>query len=678
LDHASDIDRIRAENKHDDSSRLVYYKDGLSHVAVFDHDPGKTFEVATNSENLYQSLSMITRVGGLIQAPMELFTVYTANFWFRNAQRGLRTSMGRLGTRRTLRALFSKEVQNKGLKMAWNYAMAAHGVPMLPEVKALVERNVLMPPRLSRIRAYDAANQRALMEGGLLMAYDIGRPSAKSTWWERSKRKVKLDKLANVAAAYEAYEKIMNLAVAEGRGDLSPRAAAAAARRSGIPKPGVGGRSKWLNLLMETFFTWSRVSIQGELSNYDTLRDPDLGKGYAGRFALYELLPRLMMFALGSGAVAMLSGRDDDDDEPLGVHGAWAEAVRRASPYKMALDTTIPISFYDPRTGEYHSFAEAGKLSKVPDHWEAFSLRIPSSEEGRVWGPLAYNLMANNTETLGKPGRGTVGTIGNWSTSTLFPGLNPILENAHQEYQMIVEGKNPEDPFTGGKVANPLLFDAGWGNGRGEAVLGSALQQLGGPGTTIGQGLVLSGAMDERAIKSSSRRTSSDKTPLMERLPLLKGMVSYDNGSEIREERKEEMRSDEARAKAKAFLPLEVKQMYDFYYRNRKRKNDLDRHDRIRYYAAESFVNGIWGKAVNAEKDTLYKDRTYREDNGQVITTPATLYGKVIWAMDKDASTMAKDSLKEEILRSADPYLKMYNNPTAVLKAYGVPTDGDE
>lgn len=664
LERPSDIESVRSKHREDATSRAVLYKDGAPFVAEFPNDPGKTFEEALDQENLYQSLQWIAKASGAIQASMQLFTTLSPNFWFRNMQRGLRTSVNRLGIRNTGKTFFTPTQQKEAMRLAWNYAKAARGDVLDPEVRRMVDKGILMPPRLSRAMAYDAKNQQELMAGGILMAFDLYGRDHESTAWTRSRVKRALDRFTHISSAYEAYEKIMNYRTAKDARKLSEEAAQAVARRAGIPKPGVGGKSRLLNMAIETLFTWSRVSIQGELANYDVLRDPSLGGGYARRVVFTELLPRIAMVAVGAGIVKMLL---DDDDDELGAAGVYAEAIRRASPYKMALDTTFPLCFYDPRTGEYHAFSEFISHTEIPAHYETVSARVPSSEEGRVWGPLVYNMLANNTKELGKPGEGTVSSLGNWATETAVPGLNPLLSLGNDLFDMTVRGRNPQDEFTQGPVANPLLFDAGWGEGRGEAIAGAALQRTGGIGDMLGSLLTGTGAVDPRAVKASSRRGESDDQPLAELIPLVKGMVSYDNAVPGREAKLERLESDQAKAAAKLVMPTAAKEMYDFYYHHLKSKDQLDPYDRIRFNAASVFVNDIWGDATS-KGDTLNTVQGYRRSDGSLKIVEPTLHGRALWAVSNDASSEARDSLSHDIEQAAAPLLEVFKNPRTILE----------
>lgn len=686
LRDARDLDGIRAEHRDDDISRLVYYVDGVPHVAEFGQDPGKSFEKASESQNLYQSLNIIGKHAGLLQATMQLYTVLTPGFWMRNIPRGLRTSMGRLGVRRVGKTVFSKSAQRDGIRLAWNYAMASHGKVMLPEVRDMVDKGVLSPPRMTRMNAYDSEQQKMAMLGGLIMAHDVKNHGGESTWWTRSavKRKV-VDNLALASSAYEGYEKIMNYAVALAHPELTERAARAVAVRSGIPKPGVTGRNKTASLTIETIAPFTRVSTQGEVSNLDILRDPNLGKGYGARLIFSEAIPRLFNIGVGAGIIAALakaiSGDDDknkDKKKPIGVLGAYAEGVKRSSPYKQALDNVFPMGFYDARTGKHSFFWEHRNDTEIPENLEAVSLRIPSSEEGRIWGPLLYNMLANRTEDLGDPNSTPLSDAGKWATGTLFPGINPIAKLTWDAgYKMAIEGENPDDDFTHYPMANPLLFDGGWGNGRGQAIVGSVLDRTGGVGQGLGRVAVWSDLIDDRATKPSSRRVSSDKVPMGEKIPLIGSYLTYDNAAPTREQRALAEKSSKARTEAKLMMNKEAAEMYSYYYRYTKRKGNMDKYDKIRYDAAKEFVHKVWGDAMQSSKDdsgvqhtdTLNHPKGYYRVNKKGVGVSWDMYGRALWAAANGASTMSRDSISEEIDALAAPYRAVFDDPASYYGA---------
>lgn len=439
---------------------------------------------------------------------------------------------------------------------------------------------------------------------------------------------------------YEAFEKIYNYKAALEKG-LTPEQAGAIARRAGIPKPGVGG--KW-SLAMEVWFPWTRVHIQGTRATYDMLRDPTLRRGFATRFMLTEAAPRVAKVAIGAGVVAgalsWLIGDNEDKDD-----GVMAEFFRRVSPYKMALDDTVPLYFYDARTGKVHYLWEFTSGKSIPKHYEAVSLRIPASEEGRLWGILLYNTMISAPgakEKLSRPGEGFVSNLGNWAANYAAPGISPIIETGVNLKDMILLGRNPKDAYRNQPAANQGMFDAG-GMDRAQAIAGYTLNQLGSVGELGGVMAANFGLLDERALNALSKRLPGDLRAWNERIPFIKTALSHDNYAQYREEKIPELEEQRIRAKARLAMPTEVRGLYDFYYRNLNRKDKLTQSEKFQFQAASAFVNNVWGDLPNTN----------------------SYYAKAAHAVSKDGSSAAKETLQRDLLNASAPHLTAFKNARA-------------
>lgn len=636
LKRASDLEQIQRKNQNDDVSRAVLWSDGKPHVVEFQGDPGKMLERAFESPAFYEHMGWIMEASDITHRVMQLYTQFSVPFLFwRNPVRGARTAALSTGFGRVGQQVTQKLPRN--VELARNYAEAAFGAPMLPEIRDLVDRQILLPPRLSQAMVRDASSLRQMLENHAVLANQIrklhvGKPS----WWkggEIGRQGVILSE--KVFSGYEAFEKIYNYYAAIEKG-LSPEKAGALARRRGIPKPGVGG--KW-SMAMEVWFPWTRVHLQGLRASYDILKNPELGKAFATRFAMTEAVPRVAKVAIGAGIVAGLikhSIRSDEDDDD----GVMAEFLRRVSPYKMALDDIVPLYFYDPRTGKVHYLWEFKSGAEIPKHYEAVSFRIPASEEGRMFGTLLYQMMIaapGAQEKLGQPGKGFVEQAGNWTVNNLAPGISPIIETGDNLKDMILLGKNAEDPFRGQPAANPMMFEAG-GVNRAQAVAGYVLNQLGSPGELAGVMAANFGVMDERALNSMSRRLPTDYKTWNDRIPFLKSAIAHDNYGQYREERMEQIEEDRLRANARLLMPPEPRALYDYYYKNIDRKDKMTPVESKQFAVASYFVNNIWGKLTV---------------DGQ--PNPDSFYSKAAHAVGKDGSTQAKETFKRDLNAAAAP-----------------------
>lgn len=639
LDHASDIEQIRAKNKTDDISRAVIWRDGKPHLVEFPGDPGKLLESAMENPAFYEHIGWITESSNVTHRVMQLYTQFSVPFLFwRNPVRGARTAAIRSGFGRIAQQLSPAQLA-ENMKLARNYADAAFGGDMLPEVRDLVDRQILLPPRLSQTMVRDADSLRQMLENNMILANEVrgthvGKPSLLKGG-EIGRQGVILSE--KIFTAYEAFEKIYNYKAAIEKG-MTPEKAGAIARRGGIPNPGIGG--KW-SMAMEVWFPWTRVHLQGLRATGDILRDPKLGKGFATRFALTEALPRIAKVAIAMGIVggAIKWITRDDEDENDGV---TAEFLRRVSPYKMALDDTVPLYFYDPRTGKVHYLWEFKRGKDVPKHYEAVSFRIPASEEGRIWGVMMYQMMISAPgarEKIGQPGKGFVENMGSWAVNYLAPGVSPVIETAVNLKNMTLLGQNPVDSYRGQPAANKQMFDAG-GMDRAQAIAGYTLNQLGSAGELAGVMAANFGLMDERALKSMSARLPTDYKSWNEKIPFLKTAIAHDNFGQYREEKEARLNEEQIRVKARLEMPPEARSIYDYYYRNIKRRDKLTDSETEQFEVAKEFVNKVWG-TMNIEGEP----------------NPDSFYGKAAHVVGPDGSREAKETFKRDLEAAAAPYI---------------------
>lgn len=632
LKRARDIDAIRAKNPNDNVSRAVLWQDGKPHLVEFPGDNGKLLEKAMDAPAFYEHMTWVAEASDATHKVMQIYTQFSIPFLFwRNPIRGARTSALKVGFGRVAQQFTPAEFEQNA-RLAKNYADAAFGAEMLPEVRDLVDRQVLLPPRLSQAMVRDAANLRSLLENHTVLANQVRnlKPEGNIAG-EAGRKTVKF--FEELFSGYEAFEKIVAYHAALEKG-LTPAQATAIGRRSGIPKPSVGG--KW-SMAMEVWFPWTRVHMQGVRATWDMLRDPNLNKGFAMRFVLTEALPRAAKVAIGTGlaagTIAWLMRSDEDTSDTV-----MAEVMRRVSPYKMALDDIVPLMLYDTRKGEYHYFWNYKRGADIPKHFEVVSLRLPASEEGRLWGVLLYNLMVSTPgakEQLGRPGTGVVENTSGWAFNYLLPGMSPIIETTDSLKDMILLGKNPPDPYRGTPAANPKLFDAG-GVDRAQAIAGYTLNQLGSPGELAGVLAANFGLLDERALSALNQRLATDKRPWDEKLPFLRTAVSHDNYAQYRSEKGAQIAEDQLRAKARLLMSGETRALYDFYYKNVNRKEKLNENEQQQFDLASDFVRHIWGTlTIEGEPN------------------PDSFYSKAAHAVGEDGSRAAKETVKRDLDQAA-------------------------
>ncbi|HEU4344060.1 MAG TPA: hypothetical protein VFU31_21100 [Candidatus Binatia bacterium] len=639
LRQASDIDKIRKQHPNDDISRAVLWQDGQPHLVEFPGDPGKTLEKAMDSGSFYEHMEWLTDASRLTHGMMQLYTTLSIPFLvYRNPIRGARTGALRVGFRSIGKQYLNPDDLAYATRLAKNYADAAFGASMLPEVRELVEKQMLLPPRLSSAMVRDAGNLREILENGGILASQLRQVTGQEwPWWKGGQFGQETYKFAEkVFAGYEAFEKIQSYLAAKARG-ASPEQAVAIGRRAGIPKPGVGGH---FSGPMEVFFPWTRVHIQGVRSTLDFLRDPEYRKGFAARFMITEGMPRLLKVGIGlgiaSGLVSWLLAPDEDEKDPV-----MAEVFRRVSPYKMALDDIIPLMLYDPRKGQYHYFNEFKKGSAIPQHYEVVSFRVPASEEGRLWGTLLYNTLVSipgAKERLARPGEDLLSNTAKWAGNYLLPGISPAITTTRNLEKMILEGKNPEDPYRGQPSANKQLFDAG-GVDRAQAIAGYTLNELGGPGEIAAVMAMNFGVLDPRAADALKKRLAMDKTPLPERVPLAKNMFSYDNYAQYRTEKMAELEENQLRARARLVMSDSVRGLYDYYWKNIERKKSLTPEELNKLSAAAYFVNHLWGNLNN----------------------PDSFYARAARSAGPDGSKQSRETVRRDLDQAAAPALARFS-----------------
>jgi len=637
LRRASDIWNVRTRGKNatDDVSRAAYWVNGRPHVVEFYGDPGKMLEKALELPEFYQHVEWLHNASKFTHGLMQFFTTFNPRFLFyRNVVRGFRTAGLKVGYGRAIQQMGRANVA-RNLRLARNYADAAFGGEMLPEVRRMVELEALPPPRIAVGAVRDLPNMRELLVRGALPIFGAkhlkGLVPEKPQGLVRRVPKEIGNFLDRAFTTYEAFEKIYNYYAAL-EGGLAEHTASAIAQRGGIPRPGVAG--KWSSAA-EIMFPWTRVKFQGLRSTYQMMRDPRFRKGFATRFALFEALPRMAKVLTGIGlagaAISWLMRKDEDKEDPVS-----GEVARRVSPYKMALDDVVPFVFYDSRTGKYHPFWKFKRGKDVPKHFEVVSLRIPSSEEGQTFGNALYNAMISMPgvrDKLGKPGQDLVNSLGD-AAKSFGPELSPIITSTSDLMKMILSGHNPDDPWKGSPSANPQLFDAG-GTDRAQAIAGYIMNKAGGPGEAAGILAANAGLLDERALQALSYRIEGDKRPWTEKFPFLTTAVAHDNYGQYREEKTQKLSEIKERAQARLVMPGELTKFYDFYYRNLNRQDKLDPHDSMRFRVASIFVNDIWGSS----KDV------------------GTFYNSAMHAVGPDGSKQAKETVRRDMMNASESLL---------------------
>ena len=636
LEQASDIHKKRAKSRNEDVSKLVLWKNGQPYLVEFPDDPMHSFETAMEkpfagadfARMWYSSqLGFIPEASGWVLA---LYTTLSPSFTlWRNPIRDTKTTAQHIGYSRTARA--ANQVSEIG-RLAWNYAQAGYGTPMDPEVRSLVEKGVLPPPRSHHLIANSPEELEQLILRGRIMASEIAlyRNARRHGRLAKAIQPV-LEKTDMVTSTQEAASKILAYKAAKLKPGISDAKAIALAKRSGIPMPGIQGTASWL---VEQVFPWTRVHIQGARGSFDIAKDPEMGREFMARVAMFEFAPRLGKYLFASGLAGMVLGGGDKEDSQDGVAGTLGEFYRRASPYKMAIDSLTPLAWFDTRTGEYHPISDtfAMKAKNIPAHWEAVSIRPPSSEEGKLWGSLFYGILAGTTPgQTGRSGQGVAGNVMDWVKSQGATGLNPgakMLVNTAQ----LMAGTNVKDDFRGQPIANKDLYAAG-GIQKAQAIVGATLNQLGDAGKLAALALESVGLPIE-ATQPTQTSFSGRVRSSLSKLPAL----SYDNYAQFRDQKVADAAEERSRAQIRLLMSPEVREMYDFANKNRSKVKTLDARDAKLYQAAASWYRDVYGNAVQE----------------------GTIVNQALAAVDKDGSLKAKETVKHDLAERSAVYLKVF------------------
>lgn len=647
LRRARDVERIQAQNRNDDVSRAVIWKDGKPHLIEFPGDPGKQLQDALNLPEFYSHIEWLQEASRRAHQIMQLFTQWSPRFiLYRNIIRGFRTGAMKVGFTRAFGQI-SPEQFKRNYRLAVNYAdNALSGTPLLPEVRDLIERDALAPPRLAAGSVRDMPNMRAMLIQGTMPVF---APTRMMQFPEKAGRlregwRQFKNTTDRIFTGYEAFEKIANYQAALKAG-WDPETAAAIARRGGIPNPGVVG--KW-SIPMEIMFPWTRVRFQGIRVASNMMRDPRFRKGYLARFMLTEAAPRMAKVALALAVINKgLSWLIQSDEDP--EDSVSAEVFKRISPYKMALDDVIPFALFDTLTGKYHYFWEYKRGKDIPRHFEVISVRIPSSEEGQTFGTMLYGLMSAPgpaAAVAGQPGQGFTENLSNWGLNHIAPQINPAATTGINLIQMIGRGVNPPDLFRNRPTANPQLFDAG-GLDRAEAIAGYTLNSLGGPGEIAAVLAANAGILDAKALDALKSRLSGEKRTLDEWVPAAGAVFSHDNYADYRDRRNTELQEKQDRAKAKGLMSRDARALYEFFWSKQDKQERLSLKEKQMFKIASYFVKDLWGE-VN-------KDVVQQNVPGYLF------YNQAMQAVGPKGSRQRRATVRRDLDTAAADAIQMFN-----------------
>lgn len=436
------------------ADEILIWRNGRPHILAIE-EPG-IGEAVNHFEQLDFLSSTLQALGGGFMG--QVFTKYSIGFLvYTNALRGILTQMERMGYWPALKN------HAASLKQAYNYAKAATlDAELTPEIRDLVDRNIIPPPNITFGRILTETEARDSLNAGL-SAMDLARGRVRAVKNSTPQRvREFIDKpFVAVGAFMEALPKISAARLLtekkdkQGRRVFNDAEVVKLARLEGIPNPFIGGsRARQIGAL-SLFY---RVIVQGMRAERNYLANPKTRGGYMLRSGLTSVAPKVAMWMLATGAAgAMMKalGLVDEDDDNLEAF------YDKLSWYKKEMGNVIPLGFTTPDNEfkwVWEDPASKEQWEGERQGWQAVGLRIPMSEGGRLWGSLAWNALAESNEdtATGNPSKSFL----RWITNQA-PGLNPAIELASMNKQVLVDEVNPVDTFRGRPIINHTDWAAG-------------------------------------------------------------------------------------------------------------------------------------------------------------------------------------------------------------------------
>ena len=204
--------------------------------------------------------------------------------------------------------------------------------------------------------------------------------------------------------------------------------------------------------LTNNLFIFSNVGKQGIRAAIESaVEDPG---GYAWKTAATNIMPKIMIFALGAGVTAQIVKRITDqgaDDVPTKQLKTLQRVVEGISEYDKAHYTIIPLGLTDKGKSVY--------------------LRIPEDYEGQFLGALFHKLMEGKIA-------GHDGIINLIKEQSPYQ-WHPLVMAASRLTAFYIQGQNPVDEYRGQYIMPEIVFEAG-GPEAHKAVARSLWKELGG------------------------------------------------------------------------------------------------------------------------------------------------------------------------------------------------------
>lgn len=200
--------------------------------------------------------------------------------------------------------------------------------------------------------------------------------------------------------------------------------------------------------ITNNLFMFSNIGKEGIRAAIESATE-DPG-GYAWKTIATNIMPKLMIGALGSGAAIWGISKLSDDDDDIKYVQMLQRTIKGIPEYDLANYTIIPLGITKQGKSAY--------------------LRIPEDYEGQFWGAIVHKLITGRI--FGH--EGGLNLVREQSPYKTHPYIK-VISNLITYY---IKGQNPVDEYRGNKIMSERTYAAG-GSRAHKAMLKSTWKELG-------------------------------------------------------------------------------------------------------------------------------------------------------------------------------------------------------
>lgn len=296
--------------------------------------------------------------------------------------------------------------------------------------------------------AINYRSRSSWIDGAEPMDKVLRSPDEKISGWQRAKnwamKPLELGEAVNRLAGYSYARK---------KG-MSPAEAAFHSRQfASTPDSSVSGYN---SAKLNRAFMFSKMAINGAMSDMRILRNPSTQKGVIARAMITSIIPKVTQGLLAYGVLPDIAdsvfGAESEEAEMI---RAWADLYAAIPSYDLQRFTVVPTDL---------SYDKDGKL-KVK------YLRFADDPNYTSISNMVLGLVGKVAQ--GEPGEAITDVVDQWYQA--LPGAAPIIDASMAWFDYIVKGENPNDDFMkrdvvpigeyaavkGGSADERLISDAG-------------------------------------------------------------------------------------------------------------------------------------------------------------------------------------------------------------------------